>query len=85
MLAVYFPSVEQKVHESIFLTTMCPKHLSRPLGPAVEGKRIIGRVSEMSLEKSAVARSGRMDCVLNVVRSLWEFSVEESGVLLDIF
>ena len=55
---------------------MCPKHLRRPLGPAVEGKRIIGRVSEMSLDKSAVARSGRMDCVLNVVRRIWEFSVE---------
>ena len=39
----------------------------------------------MSLEKSAVVRSGRMDCVLNVVRSLWEFSVAESGVLLNMF
>lgn len=55
---------------------------SRHLVPAVEGKRVIGRVLELSLEKSAVAGPGSMDFVLNVVRSLWE--VLSGGVMCSV-
>ena len=58
--------------------------LSRPLGLAVEGRRIIERVRDESGKVSS-GQVNRMECVLNVVRSLWEFSVEESGVQLDMF